>query len=36
MYDKSIDKKWQKIWEEKKCFNATNDKNKEKFYKKKK
>ena len=32
MYDKSIDSKWQKIWEEKKCFNATDDKNKEKFY----
>ena len=32
MYDKSIDKKWQKIWEEKKCFNATNDKDKKKFY----
>lgn len=32
MYDKSIDSKWQKIWEEKKCFNATSDKEKEKFY----
>ena len=32
MYDKSIDSKWQKIWEEKKCFNATTDKSKEKFY----
>ena len=31
MYDKSIDKKWQKIWEEKNCFHAeTGDK--EKFY----
>ena len=32
MYDKSIDSKWQKIWEEKKCFCATCDKEKEKFY----
>ena len=33
MYDKSIDKKWQKIWEEKNCFHAvTGDKSKEKFY----
>ncbi|MGN1013125.1 MAG: leucine--tRNA ligase [Clostridia bacterium] len=33
MYDKSIDKKWQKIWDEKKCFHAvTGDKSKEKFY----
>ena len=32
MYDKSIDKKWQKVWEEKKCFHATNDSDKEKFY----
>ena len=33
MYDKSIDNKWQKIWEEKNCFHAvTGDKSKEKFY----
>lgn len=32
MYDKNIDKKWQKIWEDKKCFCATEDKSKEKFY----
>ena len=32
MYDKSIDKKWQKIWEDSKCYNATNDYTKEKFY----
>ena len=33
MYDKSIDKKWQKIWEEKNCFHAeTGEKDKEKFY----
>ena len=32
MYDKSIDSKWQKVWEENKCFNATCDKDKEKFY----
>ena len=33
MYDKSIDKKWQKIWEEKNCFHAvTGEKDKKKFY----
>lgn len=32
MYDKSIDQKWQKIWEEKNCFHATTGNNKEKFY----
>jgi len=32
MYDKSIDEKWQKIWEEKNCFHATTGDNKEKFY----
>lgn len=32
MYDKSIDKKWQKVWEEKNCFHATTGDNKEKFY----
>lgn len=32
MYDKSIDKKWQKIWEESKCFNATEDFSKKKYY----
>ncbi len=32
MYDKKIDKKWQDIWEQKKCFNATSDKSKKKFY----
>lgn len=32
MYDKSIDKKWQKIWEESKCFNATDDFSKKKYY----
>lgn len=33
MYDKSIDKKWQKVWEEKNCFHAVNgEKDKEKFY----
>lgn len=33
MYDKNIDNKWQKIWEEKNCFHAvTGDKSKEKFY----
>ena len=33
MYNKEIDKKWQKVWEEKKCFSATNeDMEKEKFY----
>ena len=32
MYDKSIDKKWQKIWEDKKCFHAKDDFSKKKFY----
>lgn len=32
MYDKSIDKKWQKIWQESKCFNATDDFSKKKYY----
>ncbi len=33
MYNKDIDKKWQKKWEENKCFSAQNDtKNKKKFY----
>lgn len=32
MYNKEIDKKWQKVWEDKNCFHATNDSNKEKFY----
>ena len=32
MYDKSIDKKWQKIWEDKKCFLAKDDFSKKKFY----
>src|SRR5574344_963506 len=32
MYDKNIDKKWQKIWDESKCFNATEDYNKKKYY----
>ena len=32
MYDKSIDEKWQKVWEEKNCFHATTGDNKEKFY----
>ena len=32
MYDKSIDKKWQKVWEEKNCFHAVNNSDKEKFY----
>ena len=32
MYNKEIDKKWQKVWEEKNCFHATNDSEKEKFY----
>ncbi len=31
-YSKDIDKKWQKIWEEKKCFCATEDKSKKKYY----
>ncbi len=32
MYDKSIDKKWQKVWEEKNCFHAVTGENKKKFY----
>lgn len=32
MYDKSIDKKWQEIWEDKKCFHAKDDFSKKKFY----
>ncbi len=32
MYDKSIDKKWQKIWEESNCFKATDDFSKKKYY----
>ncbi|MEG2310614.1 MAG: class I tRNA ligase family protein [Clostridia bacterium] len=32
MYNKSVDEKWQKIWDNAKCFNATNDYTKKKFY----
>lgn len=32
MYDKSIDAKWQKIWEDKKAFHAVTGEDKEKFY----
>jgi leucyl-tRNA synthetase len=32
MYDKKIDKKWQDIWEEKNCFKAIDNSEKEKFY----
>ena len=32
MYDKNIDEKWHKVWEESKCFHAVNDSEKEKFY----
>ena len=33
MYDKSIDKKWQKVWEDNKCFNAIDDDyTKKKYY----
>ena len=32
MYDKKIDSKWQKVWEESGCFHAEIDKTKEKFY----
>lgn len=32
MYDKNIDEKWQRIWEDNKCFNATEDYDKKKFY----
>ena len=28
----AIEAKWQKIWEEKKCFEASNDYSKPKFY----
>ena len=32
-YDhKQVDKKWQDIWDEKQCFHAENDSDKEKFY----
>ena len=32
-YDhKQVEKKWQDIWDEKKCFHAENDSDKEKFY----
>ena len=32
MYDKNIDAKWQKVWEEKKAFHAVTGGDKEKFY----
>ncbi|MEG1705255.1 MAG: leucine--tRNA ligase [Clostridia bacterium] len=32
MYDKKIDKKWQEIWESKKCFHAEDCCDKKKFY----
>lgn len=32
MYDKSIDTKWQKKWEDSKCFHAKEDYSKKKFY----
>ncbi len=32
MYDKNIDKKWQKVWEDANCFHATNNSDKKKFY----
>ena len=32
MYDKNIDSKWQKVWEEKKAFHAVTGGDKEKFY----
>lgn len=32
MYDKKIDEKWQKIWEEKNCFHAVTGGDKKKFY----
>lgn len=32
MYDKKIDEKWQKIWEEKNCFHAVTGEDKKKFY----
>lgn len=31
-YSKKIDEKWQKVWEDKKCFEAKDDTSKEKFY----
>lgn len=31
-YSNKIDEKWQKIWEEKKCFEAEDNSSKEKFY----
>ncbi len=32
-YDhKQVEKKWQDIWDEKQCFHAKNDSDKEKFY----
>ena len=32
-YDhKQVEKKWQDIWDEKQCFRAENDSDKEKFY----
>ena len=32
MYDKSIDAKWQKVWEDKKAFHAVTGGDKEKYY----
>ena len=32
MYDKKIDKKWQKIWEDEKCFSAIDDYSRKKYY----
>ena len=33
MYDfKNIEQKWQKIWEEKECFKASNDSKKPHYY----
>ncbi|MGN1050847.1 MAG: leucine--tRNA ligase [Acutalibacteraceae bacterium] len=31
-YHKNVEQKWQKIWEEKGCFHAENNSDKEKFY----
>ena len=31
-YSKKIDEKWQKVWEDKKCFEAQDNTSKEKFY----
>ena len=31
-YHKQVEKKWQDIWDEKQCFHAENDSDKEKFY----